>query len=437
MEPTIGVADGFVLRAVGDCILPFPISERAATDAGLAEVLGLLRDATVAMGNLETSIVDLAVVGLTPRTVDDWCLSATPGVAADLVAMGLAVVARANNHAMDWGIEGMRETSRRLEDAGIAHVGTGERLAQARAPRYVETSHGRVGVVSVYTTRVFDPDSALDPFGLTPGRPGVNTLRLQRVVEAPAETVRVIRDVTRAIDPDGQLATEDDALRLDDTRFEEAPALAVRYDPDESDLAAILRAVRQGSQHADLLVVSMHAHEEGPDTATPPTYLQAFARGAIDAGAGAFIGHGVHRLWPVELYRGRPICYGIGNFVFSDVQEPVHEAMHRFARPRLPDAIAPEAATDADVNAAAMGPYFDDDRYFESVIAEVSMQAGELRTSLHALDLRRGERLTTRGLPRPASPERAEEIFKRLDAMSEAFGTAVRRDGDRAQVEAR
>ena len=72
MEPSIGVADGFVLRAVGDCILPFPIATRSATDEGLVAVIDLLRCATVAMGNLETSIIDLRTPGLAPRTVDDW-----------------------------------------------------------------------------------------------------------------------------------------------------------------------------------------------------------------------------------------------------------------------------------------------------------------------------------------------------------------------------
>ena len=361
--------------------------------------------------------------------MDDWCLSAEPGVAADLAAMSFGVMARANNHAMDWGPEGMRETTRRLDAEGIAHAGVGERLSHARSPVYVETTHGRVGVISVYPVRRFDPDAALDPFGLVPARPGVNALRLQRVVGAPPERIAFVRDVARAIDPDGQLTSEGDELRLDDTRFEAAAAISVRYEPDEHDLAEVLRAVRLGAQHADLLVVTVHAHEEGSDAATPPAYLQAFARACVDAGAGAFIGHGVHRLWPVELYRDRPICYGVGNFAFSDIQEPVHEAMHRFAAPRLPQGMAPADATDADINAAAIGPYFADDRYYRSVIVEISVHGGEPSTRLVPLDLRRGQRLSVRGLPRPAEDTVATEICKGLDAMSAPFGTSVGLDG--------
>jgi poly-gamma-glutamate synthesis protein (capsule biosynthesis protein) len=431
MVPATGLADGFVLRAVGDCILPFPIAARAATDPAIASVVDLLRSATLTLGNLETSIVDLHgdASDLAPRVVDDWCLSATPEVAEDLVAMGFDVMARANNHAMDWGPGGMRETARRLDEAGLAHAGTGERLAAARAPVYLDTTHGRVGVISVYTTRRFDPDGALDPFGTVPGRPGVNALRLQRVVTAPADAIALIRGVVRVIDPDEQVTAEGEDLRLDDSRFVEGSSIAVTYEPDPTDLAEIVRAVRLGARHADLLVVTVHAHEEGPDAATPPAYLQAFARACVDAGAGLFVGHGVHRQWPVERYRERLICYGVGNFVFSDVQEPVHEAMHRYAGPRLPAGLPVEHVTDADVNAAALGPFFDDDRYFQAVLVELEARGGELHPRLVPLDLRRVEPLTVRGLPSLASPDVAAQIVERLNAMSRPFGTVVDANG--------
>ena len=431
MDRPLRVADGFVLRAVGDCIVPFPLSARASTDAALAEVIELLRSTTVTLGNLETSIVDVpaGADGLAPRVVDDWCLSATPPVASDLVAMGFDVMARANNHAMDWGPAGMRETGRRLDEAGLPHAGTGERLAAARAPVYLDTSHGRIAVISAYTLRRFDPDAALDPFGTVPARPGVNALRVQRVVRAPAETVGAIRRVTRAIDPDEQVTTGEDELRLDDTKFEEGPELEVRYEPDPGDHAEIVRSVRLAAAHADLVLVTVHAHEEGVDAVTPPAYLQAFARACVDAGADAFIGHGVHRLWPVELYRDRPICYCVGNFVFSDVQEPVHEAMHRWTKPRLPSDLPVDDVTDADVNKAALGPYFDDDRYFRSVMVEIRVDSGRPAARLIPLDLRRVEPLTVRGLPSVASEGMRAEVLTTLAKISAPFATTVEADG--------
>jgi Bacterial capsule synthesis protein PGA_cap len=248
-------------------------------------------------------------------------------------------------------------------------------------------------------------------------------------VRAPDDALAFVRDVARAIDPDEQLATGDDDLRVDDTRFEAGDALEVRYEADQDDLERILRSVRLGAQHADLLVVTVHAHEEGVDAATPPVYLQDFARSCVDAGAAAFVGHGVHRLWPVEIHRGAPICYGIGNFAFSDVQEPLHEAMHRSVRAKRGAAFDAATATDADVNQAALGEYFDDDRYFRSVIVELTFADEASTTRLIPLDLRRVDRLTVRGVPQLADDTVAAEIWKSLDAMSAPFGTAVTADG--------
>jgi len=49
----------------------------------------------------------------------------------------------------------------------------------------------------------------------------------------------------------------------------------------------------------------------------PLAYMTQIARGAIDAGADLVIGHGPHYTLPVEIYRGRPICYGLGNLSFE------------------------------------------------------------------------------------------------------------------------
>ena len=63
----------------------------------------------------------------------------TPAVARDLKTIGFDVMSRANNHATDWGLEGMRQTSRALDEAGIVHAGVGEHRAEARGARYFDT----------------------------------------------------------------------------------------------------------------------------------------------------------------------------------------------------------------------------------------------------------------------------------------------------------
>src|ERR671921_229256 len=72
-----------------------------------------------------------------------WIIG-TPLVAKDLKTIGFDVMSRANNHATDWGLEGMRQTSRVLDEAGIVHAGVGEHRAAARAARFFDTEKGRV-----------------------------------------------------------------------------------------------------------------------------------------------------------------------------------------------------------------------------------------------------------------------------------------------------
>ena len=61
--------------------------------------------------------------------------------------MGFTLVSRANNHVLDWGVEGMRETTRHLDDAGIVHAGIGEDRGLAAAPSYLETPKGRIALI--------------------------------------------------------------------------------------------------------------------------------------------------------------------------------------------------------------------------------------------------------------------------------------------------
>ena len=107
--------DGFTLAAVGDLITTRPLAQTLPADPGFAAVVKILREADAAFGNFETTAFDLdRFTGHSYPGVDDWPLVALPGVAKDLRELGFDLVSRANNHAMDYGIEGMRETSRWL-----------------------------------------------------------------------------------------------------------------------------------------------------------------------------------------------------------------------------------------------------------------------------------------------------------------------------------
>ncbi|MEX0990383.1 MAG: CapA family protein [Actinomycetota bacterium] len=431
-ELDASVTDGFTFAAVGDCITSRPLLPSIGHDPGLARTVDLLRGATATFGNLETSIVDVARFRHYPRVHEDWSLVASPAVAQDLAALGFGLVGRGNNHVLDWDVGGMHETGRHLDRAGVVHAGAGGSLASARAARYLETAGGRVGVVSFHTTERFEPSAALDQHNEVPARPGLNGIRLRRRLTVPEATFEGLREIARLFDPEGtweRYASEGPGtVNVFDTTFRVGERTELRYEPYGQDVEGNLLSIRQGKQFADLLVVSAHVHQEGPDGATPPPFLVDLAHATIDAGADVFVGHGVHRLWPVEIYRGRPIFYGLGNFIFSDIQEPMVRAFREEGAEALRRGLGERAedATDAEINLIMNAQGFDDPRYFESVLAQVEFRdATPSIVRLHPVDLGYGRRLTESGIPRIADAETSSSILKRLQAASEPFGTSI------------
>jgi len=69
-------------------------------------------------------------------------------------------------------------------------------------------------------------------------------------------------------------------------------------------------------RRADLVIVTIHWGVE-LDTEPRPEQVE-LGRAFVRAGADAIFGHHAHRLQPLEHYRGRPIFWGLGNFVWPD-----------------------------------------------------------------------------------------------------------------------
>ena len=256
-ELETNVPDGFTLVTVGDCIISRPLLQYAANDEGFRKVVEILKRADVTYGNMETSILDLRhFTGYPYPGPEDVTLVATPEVAKDLAQMGFDLVSRANNHALDWGVEGMRETSHWLEGAGIAYAGVGENLGLAQAAGYFEGAKARVGLVSMAST--FRPGTeALPSMAAAPARPGINALTLKKsVVVSPEQMAEVVR-LRNALYPKGERQQAASELSLLSNKFVLGKSFGFRYAMDAIDLSGILRGVRQGKQHCGL---SDHQH---------------------------------------------------------------------------------------------------------------------------------------------------------------------------------
>lgn len=434
-EIATDVPDGFTAGAVGDLIISRPLSQYAARLPGFKSLLDVLRATDVLYGNLETTLFDARNFAGAPYSWDgDWTNSSVPAVAADLKLMGFGIVSRANNHSLDWGLEGMRETSRHLDQAGLAYAGTGEDRGLARAPQFLETVKGRVALISIAST--FRPTTdALPREGAAPGRPGLSALHVTRTVVVPPTAMKVLAQagcILHGHDCSGTPAK----LDLFDVKYRLGNSFYYDYEMDPEDLAEIEKNVRSARENADFVIVSIHTHEcsTGCDDANQPrgpgNFMKRLAHEVIDSGADMFVATGNHNLGPIELYRSpvrgiRPIFYGLGNFFWSDVQDPLPHDLFQGNRALLESAWKdPSKATDYDLTAPLNAQSFAHDFTFRSVIA-VSLFAGNqlAELALYPVEDGYGERLPKSGIPRLVSDsDTAASIIKQITDATAQFG---------------
>lgn len=421
-ELAMSVADGFTLTTVGDLIFARPVAQ--TPDPAFQSVVKLLQGGDVTFGNFEGSAIDIRhFQGYPAAEFGGVWIIGPPAVARDLKTMGFDLVSRANNHTTDWGLEGMRLTNDALDEAGVVHAGSGATRAAARAPRYIDTPRGRVAIVSMAST--FTPMSqAMDPVGEAPGRPGLSAVRVTRqvfVTSDELERLRKIRDEQPAGSVRPNPDEPKDQVNLLGTIYRVGDRRGYTYTVNAADEAEILKAIRHAKMSADFVIATIHAHDPGNWSEEPADFLPTLARKAIDAGADAWVGHGPHQLRGIEVYKGKPIYYSLGNFIFQlDLLQPVARDLYeRFNKD-------PSTMTDAEFSAFWTDRTFQGAEYYQSVVAESRFARGQLaEIRLHPVDIGYDKRAANRGVPRLAGPEVSRAILERLQRLSTPFGTTM------------
>ena len=141
----------FTLAATGESMCTRRIS--CHQEEEFLALVDILRNSDAAHTNLETRIHTCKGY---PMPVDTLGLTqsyqqADPFVADELKWMGFNLIARSNNHGMDYGPEMLSEEAAVLDKAGLIHAGAGSNLSEATMPVYWETAHGRAALISVCT----------------------------------------------------------------------------------------------------------------------------------------------------------------------------------------------------------------------------------------------------------------------------------------------
>lgn len=417
----------FTMALTGDSIVNRKLS--VYDEPEYLAMIELLRSADVAFTNLETVLHDYEPWAMA-ESGGTWMRS-DPEMAHELAWAGIDLVARANNHTGDYGALGIELTTKYLEAAGLVHAGAGMSLAEAREAKFLETSRARVALISLSSSFAEHMRAGRSRDDM-PARPGLNPLRLKTTYVLPEAAYEGVRTAADALgeftDMDGRpRGTKEDQPGTMDVlgqTFAIGDGAKILREANEDDVAEILAVVGNASRLADFTIVTIHAHQHGGRRDIPDDFLPVFARAAIEAGADVFVGHGPHVLQGIEIYRGKPILYSLGDFIFQN------ETLQRLPSDNY------EAFDLAEINHVAD---FNDARYkndtegfpaipeiWEAVIAVPTFRNRQLvELALHPIDLGFGKPRQVRGRPILAGSELGRKIIGDLERLSAPFGTEI------------
>ncbi len=301
-------------------------------------------------------------------------------------------------------------------------------------PAYLETPVGRVALVACASTFARGQEAG-EQRPDCPGRPGLNPQRFHTyyvVDEAAMAAIKRIAELTgaerrrqwRVWMGFKQPPKKEGVFEFLDNYFVVGEEFGIRTEPHEEDLKGNTGWVAEARKVSDLVVASIHAHEQGKELWLPADFLVTFAHACIDAGADIFVGHGPHLLRGLEIYRGKPIFYSLGNFFFQ------YEYLTRVPADDRVNLGASAEWTPWQVFKHLSG---DDTRsfpaqqwYWETVLPVCVFEDGQLKElTLHPLSLGYEAGPPDRGIPRLARGEAAERILKSFAELSAAFGTRL------------
>ncbi|MGA2503352.1 MAG: CapA family protein [Anaerolineales bacterium] len=244
------------LMAVGDIMLARTVgSQVQARGPGIvfAGVQPMLNPADILVGNLEC-----ALTTSTDPQHKSYTFAAPPETAKALALAGFDILSLANNHAMDYGSQGLFDTQDTLSQYGIEGLGAGANTKEAHTPVILQR----------------------------------NGLKLAFLAFA---------DIPNEI-----------------TGFDAQSWIANATQPGIAwaDPEQMKKDVAAARLQADVVVVLLHSGLENSTVISANQRAEAYA--AIDGGAALVIGSHSHILQSIEKYHGGLIAFSLGNFVFDD-----------------------------------------------------------------------------------------------------------------------
>ena len=384
----------------------------------MTPAIDVVRAATLGFTNLEVNLLDAERArGAETRPAPRWVFGPA-SQARELRDLGIDLVSLANNHALDFGPEGLTSTRRALDEAGILHAGAGPDLAAARAPAVAGRGARRVALIAV-TASASEGSRASRSQQDIQGRPGVSALQYSADVTVDPATYRTLAQsvaTLKAGPPPG-----DREMTMFGTRIRMGDRTHVDFVMNVGDEQEILEQIRAARAEAELVIVSIHAHEPSNASDQPAEFLRQFAHDAVDAGAAIVVGHGPHRMRGLEIYKRALILYSLGNFIYQTdgldfrAADPFDAGQNLYS-------IAIGASGDSGLPASQL----DSDWWWESVLVVPRVDRGILAgLKIYPLSLRSESDPARQGLPELAKGARATAILRRFSDLSQQLGTEL------------
>jgi hypothetical protein len=252
----------------------------------------------------------------------------------------------------------------------------------------------------------------------------LNALRVDRKYTADAETFQSLRTAAGRL---GSRLPQDTRapFRLFGTLIEPGTSNRLVETVNPRDEERILREVRNAANMADYVIVNSHSHEPGNDSVEPPEWLRVFVKKCLDAGGTTFVIHGPHQVRGIEVYKGKPIFYSLGNFVFQNETIDPMPADH-YEQFDLPGTALASDLYDARFKGGTSG-FPSSPVWYESVIAVPTFRGTQVtELKLYPIELGHKAPRSQRGTPRIADQTTSRTIIERLTKLSSAFGTTIR-----------
>ncbi len=228
----------------------------------------LLQSADYTVGNLECPIAEKHE----KRRKKGFYYKVPSFTLEGLKWAGFDMLSLANNHIRDCGDGGLIETFDFLDEAGLPYFGAGRNLAEAMEPKIVDIKGLKVAFVGFISQEIYLKDKSwLD----IPGK-------------YEKQKKKIVRHLAATNERPGTIIAKEDIVR---------------------------EMVSKARTQADLIIVVPHWGLRYHQPIWEDQEILGHA--AIDAGADLIVGHHNHIRQAVEVYKGKPIIYGIGNFAFG------------------------------------------------------------------------------------------------------------------------